>query len=89
MRCNVCLFLEEVCLLPAEVLVPQAAADLFCSGPNQETSQTDAQPQNQPQRLALSRFIPEKHVSIQLDPERGAELRRHDTAESIGSEPNQ
>uniref|UniRef100_A0A3B3VDZ7 Tubulin tyrosine ligase-like family, member 2 n=1 Tax=Poecilia latipinna TaxID=48699 RepID=A0A3B3VDZ7_9TELE len=62
MRCNVCLFLEEVCLLPAEVLVPQAAADLFCSRPNQKTSQTDAQPQSQPQRPALSRFIPEKHV---------------------------
>lgn len=57
-------------MLPAEVLVPQAAAAggaagpgvLPCSGPDQQTSQTDHEPEARLQRRTAVRFIPKQHV---------------------------
>lgn len=44
-------------MLPAEVLVPQAAV-LRRSGPDQHASQARQNPKNQLQRPALIRFLP-------------------------------
>lgn len=75
-----------MCLLPAEVLVPRttaAATVPLRSGPNQQTAQTDSDPQSQPQRPAGARFILEEHGFTALDSVCGAQLaRRHDTAET-------
>lgn len=46
-----------VCVLPAEVLVPQAAV-LRRSGPDQHASQARQNPEKQLQRPAAIRFLP-------------------------------
>lgn len=52
-----CLWAGGVCVLPAEVLVPQAAV-LRRSGPDQHASQERQNPKNQLQGPAVIRFLP-------------------------------
>lgn len=47
----------EACVLPAEVLVPQAAV-LRRSGPDQHASQERQNPKNRLQKPAAIRFLP-------------------------------
>lgn len=61
--CNLFIvFVPDVCLLPAQILVPQAAAVLRHSGPDRQTPQTRHKPKNQLQRRTTISFILEQHV---------------------------
>lgn len=66
-----------MCLLPAEVFVPRAAAATTAavslrSGPNQQTAQTESEPQSQPEKPPVGRFVLKHHVLTALDSVRGA-----------------
>lgn len=73
--------------LPAEVLV-QRAAVLLRSGPDKETPQTYQEQEDGFLWHTMTRFIPKQHVSV-VKIVCDSELRRHDTAESVRSKPNQ
>lgn len=55
-------FAPDVCLLPAQVLVPQAAAVVRRTGPDRQTTQTRHSPKNQLQRRTTAGFTARKHV---------------------------